>query len=183
MYFRTIPFSRSGRGRKLYFQFSFLERTRSSIREVKERCDTPESLFPIPFSLEQVRSALLGHCWEPAAEATLLTLCAKEFGRNAVADTLAIQGKTGVRYGRNNPGSFRRSTSSPPPSSAKNPARLGLRGLTRWKVGRRQTCDQERCRWKRISRQIKGADTKNKIRQDAAQEERRDSTDSDAGSG
>ena len=79
--------------RKLYFQFSFLEKTRSSMREIKERCCTPESLFPIPFSLEQVREALLAHCWEPAAEAALLTLCAQEFGCNSVADTLVARKK------------------------------------------------------------------------------------------
>lgn len=77
--------------RKLYFQFSFLEKTRSSMREIKERCAAPGSLFSIPFSLEQVREALLEHCWEPAAEVALLTLCAQEFGRNEVADTLAAR--------------------------------------------------------------------------------------------
>lgn len=74
--------------RKLYFQFSFLERSQSSLREIREFARKPEELFPIPFSLEQICSALLKYCWEPAAEATLLTLSAQRFGRNDVARCL-----------------------------------------------------------------------------------------------
>jgi 2-polyprenyl-3-methyl-5-hydroxy-6-metoxy-1,4-benzoquinol methylase len=75
--------------RKLYFQFSFVEKTKSTMKEIRERCQSPELLFPIQFSLEQVRDSLLGHCWEPAAEAALLTICAKRFGRDAVAKALS----------------------------------------------------------------------------------------------
>jgi SAM-dependent methyltransferase len=75
--------------RKLYFQFSFLERTTSNMREIQERCPAGALLLKIQFSLEQVSAALLGHCWEPAAEAALLTLSAQRFGADAVAKALA----------------------------------------------------------------------------------------------
>lgn len=77
--------------RKLYFQFSFLERTRSSLRDVINRSPKPASLFPIPFAPEQVRDALLAHCWEPAAEAALLTLCVRDFSRDHIETTLATR--------------------------------------------------------------------------------------------
>lgn len=67
--------------RKLYFQFSFLEHTQASLKDVTERCGNRQVLFPIRFALEHVRNALLEHCWEPAAEATLLNLCAHPSGR------------------------------------------------------------------------------------------------------
>jgi 2-polyprenyl-3-methyl-5-hydroxy-6-metoxy-1,4-benzoquinol methylase len=77
--------------RKLYFQFSFVERTHSSMKEVKDRSAKAASLFPIPFTPEQVCDALLAHCWEPAAEAALLTLCQREFSAERVESTLAAR--------------------------------------------------------------------------------------------
>ena len=83
--------------RKLYFQFTFLELSQSNLREIRGFVQKPDSLFPIPFSLEQICSALLENCWEPAAEAALLTLCAQKFGRSEVARYLFDQG---ARWGR-----------------------------------------------------------------------------------
>lgn len=83
--------------RKLYFQFIFLESSQSSLREIRGFVKEPDSLFPVPFSLEQICSALIDYCWEPAAEAALLTLCAQKYGRSEVARCLSEQRS---RWGR-----------------------------------------------------------------------------------
>jgi len=83
--------------RKLYFQFTFLELSQSNLREIRDFVKEPVSLFPIPFSLEQICGALIDHCWEPAAEAALLTLCAQKYGRSEVARYLSEQR---ARWGR-----------------------------------------------------------------------------------
>lgn len=50
--------------------------------------DSPQELIMLPFNLTNIRDAVINSCWEPAAEACLLTLCAKEFGAEAVARAL-----------------------------------------------------------------------------------------------
>ena len=87
--------------RKLYFQFSFFEETWQTASEIIERHnivpdyenqgllrDRPRELFYLPFDLEKIISAIFENCWEPSAEACILTLCAKRFGPEEVAQAL-----------------------------------------------------------------------------------------------
>jgi hypothetical protein len=73
--------------KKLYFQFSFFERTPLSSDEILSKAPMAEDfhaemekLIPIPFELETIVNLVKNENWEPAAAAGLLTLCAKEFG-------------------------------------------------------------------------------------------------------
>lgn len=75
--------------RKLYFQFSFLEKSDASLREIRKFAGESIDFLAIPVSIEQICEAILQNCWEPAAEATLLTLLAQRFNRNDVAEYLA----------------------------------------------------------------------------------------------
>jgi hypothetical protein len=87
--------------RKLYFQFSFFEETEQTASEIIERHniisdnanpgllrDRPRELFYLPFDLERIINAIIENCWEPSAEACVLTLCAKRFGPERVAQAL-----------------------------------------------------------------------------------------------
>lgn len=87
--------------RKLYFQFSFMEEVELTSDQVLARYeknldqenkgllrDRPRKLTALPFSLEEIRNHVLDYCWEPSAEAVLLTLCAKRFGSNQVFQAL-----------------------------------------------------------------------------------------------
>ena len=87
--------------RKLYFQFSFIEETGIPSKEIIERHnmvydhanqsqnrDRPRELFCLPFKLEEIINSIIDHVWEPSAESCILTLCAKKFGPEAVAQEL-----------------------------------------------------------------------------------------------
>lgn len=77
--------------RKLYFQFAFLEIVDCTLKDIQSHFphSCPDSLVQIPFTLDDICDSLLSHCWEPAAEATLLTLATNEFGRDELAAALA----------------------------------------------------------------------------------------------
>lgn len=67
--------------RKLYFQFGFVERTATTLAQLRTRMPLDVELFAIPFfSAEDIIQHVFAHCWEPAAEATLLAMCAYEHG-------------------------------------------------------------------------------------------------------
>jgi 2-polyprenyl-3-methyl-5-hydroxy-6-metoxy-1,4-benzoquinol methylase len=66
--------------RKLYFQFSFVERSQESAERIGDRLRSRRLAQQIPFELPQVVRELVRGRWEPAAEAAILTLCAKTFG-------------------------------------------------------------------------------------------------------
>lgn len=77
--------------KKLYFQFSFLERTGSSSQEILSKARLArdfhaemEELMAVPFELDAVIPLIKSETWEPAAAAALLTLCTKEFGYTQV---------------------------------------------------------------------------------------------------
>ena len=87
--------------RKLYFQFSFMEEvdlTADQVIECYERNldhenkgllrDRPRKLTALSYNLEEIRNHVLDYCWEPSAEAILLTLCAERFGPDQVAQAL-----------------------------------------------------------------------------------------------
>lgn len=81
--------------KKLYFQFSFFERTARSTREILSRAQHAadfqaeiEQLVAVPFELNAVVDWLKEKPWEPAAAAGLLTLCAKEFGIDRLEEAL-----------------------------------------------------------------------------------------------
>ncbi|HEU0078278.1 MAG TPA: methyltransferase domain-containing protein, partial [Longimicrobiaceae bacterium] len=72
---------------KLYYQFSFVERTgRSSEDIISAAPSAPHydmeicELIAVPFEVEAIVERIGMGAWEPAAAATLLTLCAREFG-------------------------------------------------------------------------------------------------------
>ncbi|HEX8188401.1 MAG TPA: TIR domain-containing protein [Pyrinomonadaceae bacterium] len=73
--------------KKLYFQFSFFERTGLSSEEILAKARMArdyhaemEELQALPLELDAVVAAIKSRAWEPAAAAGLLTLCAKRFG-------------------------------------------------------------------------------------------------------
>ncbi len=87
--------------RKLYFQFSFVEyidMPSDQIIEYHNKIldqenkgiirDRPRKLTPLSFDLLEIRDSVLDSCWEPSAEAVLLTLCAERFGPDQVAKVL-----------------------------------------------------------------------------------------------
>ncbi len=77
--------------RKLYFQFSFFERSSLSSQEIIYRARMArdfhaemERLAYLPFDLEEIVSMIQSQTWEPAAAAALITLCTKQFGFDKV---------------------------------------------------------------------------------------------------
>jgi 2-polyprenyl-3-methyl-5-hydroxy-6-metoxy-1,4-benzoquinol methylase len=83
--------------RKLYFQFSFVEeRTQWTFRELESHYEAwkqntknaPRKLIGVGFDEVSVCETLIRDCWEPAAEAALLTLLAKRLGKQAVVKEL-----------------------------------------------------------------------------------------------
>jgi len=81
--------------KKLYFQFSFLTRTGASSREIIAKAPGArdyhaemENIEAVPFKLDVLVDLIKNHKWEPAAAATLLTICAKEFGLSAVEEAI-----------------------------------------------------------------------------------------------
>ena len=75
--------------RKLYFQFSFLERTEEQSALVLARAPQEHHLESIPLELEPIIEHVLDNCWEPAAEATLFTLSSQLLGgRQRIEDEL-----------------------------------------------------------------------------------------------
>jgi 2-polyprenyl-3-methyl-5-hydroxy-6-metoxy-1,4-benzoquinol methylase len=74
--------------RKLFFQFSFIERSEDNVAEILRRCNTGVEVQSIPLDCERVVDALLNECWEPSAEAALLTFCIHEFGQDRMARAL-----------------------------------------------------------------------------------------------
>ena len=75
--------------RKLYFQFSFIEESEDTATQIISRCDPNINILEIPLELEPVIRTLMKDCWEPAAEVTLLSLCIRKFGRDALVQCLA----------------------------------------------------------------------------------------------
>lgn len=74
--------------RKLYFQFSFLEKVPHTFADLQKQHKNIE-FKPINFHPGAVIEHLVHKIWEPAAEATLLTLLIKEYGYQMVMDELA----------------------------------------------------------------------------------------------
>lgn len=75
--------------RKLYFQFSFFEPTDLTFSEIAARAPDGTRLQTIAFERHELAKHILQFCWEPAAEATILTMCFKEFGAEATTGALA----------------------------------------------------------------------------------------------
>lgn len=88
--------------RKLYFNFCFVAETQASFTELQARCGQRRELREIALVTDEVVSALLGGrqegmnehtwsegCWEPAAEPSLLTLCAMQDGWDSVSRALS----------------------------------------------------------------------------------------------
>lgn len=78
--------------RKLYFEFSFLEKANIMYKDIASQCETIE-FSPIPFELNPIIASLFYDCWEPAAEATLITMALMKFGYKEVEDTLMSYSK------------------------------------------------------------------------------------------
>lgn len=83
--------------RKLFFQFSFFEQSDEDIEKLKLRAvaarknsDAPTRCEAVPFDDggEIIDWLFKDDSWEPAAEAALLSLCLKEFGRDWAIEQL-----------------------------------------------------------------------------------------------
>ena len=77
--------------RKLYFQFSFVDRTEVSSEDIKDiikQSSIVHELHFIPFEPHVVVKQLVENCWEPAAEAALLTLAIKKFTQDRIINEL-----------------------------------------------------------------------------------------------
>lgn len=74
--------------RKLYFQVSFLEESPLTIDAFRAKYGNSATLHQIPLDPDAVVSRLLQNCWEPAAEASLLTICLNEFGPESLYKAL-----------------------------------------------------------------------------------------------
>lgn len=72
--------------RKLYFQFSFIEHHPATCADILAKMDG--SAKAIPLEPDAVVEALLAECWEPAAEASLLTLVAQKYSKDDVINAL-----------------------------------------------------------------------------------------------
>lgn len=81
--------------KKLYFQFSLFEHSRLTADDIigkaslaKDYKNEIETLTALPFTAERIVEILKNEPWEPAAAASLLTLCAKKFGVDSVANVI-----------------------------------------------------------------------------------------------
>jgi hypothetical protein len=81
--------------KKLYYQFSFYERSSVSSEVILAKAlmardyhAEMQELMAMPFELEAIVDAIKNDNWEPAAAAGLLTLCAKRFGYDLVERTI-----------------------------------------------------------------------------------------------
>jgi len=83
--------------RKLYFQFSFIEESQLTWKQIEQQYnernhDLPEDkkrkLRAEDFNLENIIKLLFSYNWEPSAEAALLVLCAKKFNHKKVEKML-----------------------------------------------------------------------------------------------
>lgn len=74
--------------RKLFFQFSFVEEHPASVDKILEHMASQDNLRLIPIELDAITEVLVDECWEPAAEATLLTLLSQRFSKEEVVSSL-----------------------------------------------------------------------------------------------
>lgn len=74
--------------RKLYFQFSFKEDHPARCDEILSRMNGNPHIKAIPLEPDAVVETLLTECWEPAAEAALLTLVIQKHCKNDVVHAL-----------------------------------------------------------------------------------------------
>ncbi len=77
--------------KKLYFQFSFSEHAGlssdeilSAARHARDFHAEMEDLVAVPFELSEIVPLIKSRRWEPAAAASMLTLCVKRFGLDKV---------------------------------------------------------------------------------------------------
>lgn len=75
--------------RKLFFQFSFVERTEETLQELVGRIPDPDNVRPIELEPNAIAEELVRKCWEPAAEATLLWLASSQYPLTELADAVA----------------------------------------------------------------------------------------------
>jgi SAM-dependent methyltransferase len=81
--------------KKLYFQFSFFEETPRSSSEIQNRArharDFQKEMYDlkaVDFDLQTVVDLVVNNEWEPAAAASILSLCVREFGIERVEQAL-----------------------------------------------------------------------------------------------
>jgi SAM-dependent methyltransferase len=95
---------------KLYFQFSFFEKTRCSSQEIIDKSKLARDYYAemeyieaVPFELIEIINLLKNQRWEPAAAVGLVSLCTKEYGRYQVEkaidpDYVRINEREGMTY-------------------------------------------------------------------------------------
>lgn len=91
-YHIAIPQSRlitfGADARKLYFQFGFVEKWPLTAKAFRATCIGDSRFKEVSLEPDAVATDILANCWEPAAEACLLTICASEYGWPAVIAAL-----------------------------------------------------------------------------------------------
>jgi hypothetical protein len=83
--------------RRLYFQFSFCEEAVAEMAEIKKLCPSRSDPHLLPFEIGPIMDSLMTECWEPAAEAALLTLCIQRFGLEKVVQAVEKRQDTWLR--------------------------------------------------------------------------------------
>ncbi|KPA11802.1 Ribosomal RNA adenine methylase transferase [Candidatus Magnetomorum sp. HK-1] len=74
--------------RKLFFQFSFVEKTEATLREIKRFLPKGQEVFDIYNNCRTIIEELFKYTWEPAAIATLLTIASRIHGEDTVAECI-----------------------------------------------------------------------------------------------
>ena len=74
--------------RKLFFQFSFLEKTNAKFNEINQFIPKDQELVDFIFDLQYIVEEFFKHTWEPAAIATLITILSREFGEDKVKNEI-----------------------------------------------------------------------------------------------
>lgn len=94
---RLIAFGADAR--KLYFQFGFVEKWPLSAAAFRAACNGANRFKEVSLEPDAVAKDIVSNCWEPAAEACLLTICASEYGWPAVI--AALENRKGAWQQRN----------------------------------------------------------------------------------
>jgi len=75
--------------RKLFFQFSFVEKTEAKLKEIKRFLPKGQAVVDIFNNCRKIIEEIFKSTWEPAAIATLLTIASRNFGEDTVAKCIS----------------------------------------------------------------------------------------------
>ena len=84
--------------RKLFFQFSFLERTEAKLEEIKQFLPGDIVIQTFFINCKSIIDRIFNFTWEPAAIATILTIVSRQFGAENVAKNIHTNTKKWVKH-------------------------------------------------------------------------------------